>query len=97
MTYHFEQRWVIGKGMLYICNIYSSMRFGFILLHFKSSLQAARILVVLLCKHEFDARYQKPEDKLYIAQLYFPLIGQVNGVIQVFVSHSISYVNSIDW
>jgi hypothetical protein len=40
-------------------------------------MQAARILVVLLCKHEFDARYQKPEDKLYIAQLYFPLVGQV--------------------
>lgn len=39
--------------------------------------QAARILVVLICKHEFDARYQKSEDKLYIAQLYFPLIGQV--------------------
>ncbi|KAB5533801.1 hypothetical protein DKX38_016887 [Salix brachista] len=39
-------------------------------------MQAARILVVLLCKHEFDARYQKPEDKLYIAQLYFPLVGQ---------------------
>lgn len=35
------------------------------------------MLVVLLCKHEFDARYQKSEDKLYIAQLYFPLIGQV--------------------
>lgn len=40
-------------------------------------LQAARILVVLMCKHEFDVRYQKPEDKLYIAQLYFPLVGQV--------------------
>ncbi|KAK7342894.1 hypothetical protein VNO80_25852 [Phaseolus coccineus] len=39
--------------------------------------KAARILVVLLCKHEFDVRYQKPEDKLYIAQLYFPLLGQV--------------------
>jgi hypothetical protein len=39
--------------------------------------QAARILVVLICKHEFDARYQKSEDKLYIAQLYFSLIGQV--------------------
>ncbi|KAF3436769.1 hypothetical protein FNV43_RR19522 [Rhamnella rubrinervis] len=38
--------------------------------------KAARILVVLLCKHEFDARYQKPENKLYIAQLYFPLIGR---------------------
>ncbi|KAL2568716.1 hypothetical protein AAZV13_18G084500 [Glycine max] len=38
--------------------------------------KAARILVVLLCKHEFDVRYQMPEDKLYIAQLYFPLVGQ---------------------
>ncbi|KAK9120787.1 hypothetical protein Syun_018404 [Stephania yunnanensis] len=43
--------------------------------------QAARILVVLMCKHEFDARYQKPEDKLYIAQLYFPLIGQLFLVV----------------
>nr|XP_023913041.1 guanine nucleotide exchange factor SPIKE 1-like [Quercus suber] len=45
---------------------------------------AARILVVLLCKHEFDARYQKPEDKLYIAQLYFPLIGQILDEMPVF-------------
>lgn len=35
------------------------------------------MLVILICKHEFDIRYQKPEDKLYIAQLYFPLVGQV--------------------
>lgn len=40
-------------------------------------LKAARILVVLMCKHDYDARYQKLEDKLYIAQLYFPLIGLV--------------------
>jgi hypothetical protein len=33
-----------------------------------------------MCKHEFDARYQKSEDKLYIAQLYFPLIGQVQSL-----------------
>nr|POE91373.1 guanine nucleotide exchange factor spike 1 [Quercus suber] len=46
--------------------------------------KAARILVVLLCKHEFDARYQKPEDKLYIAQLYFPLIGQILDEMPVF-------------
>ncbi|RZB51409.1 Guanine nucleotide exchange factor SPIKE 1, partial [Glycine soja] len=39
--------------------------------------KAARILVVLLCKHEFDVRYQMTEDKLYIAQLYFPLVGQI--------------------
>ncbi|MBA0689276.1 hypothetical protein Goari_007011, partial [Gossypium aridum] len=45
---------------------------------------AARILVVVLCKHEFDARYQKPEDKLYIAQLYFPLIGQILDEMPVF-------------
>lgn len=46
-------------------------------------LQAARILVVLLCKHEFDVRYQKPEDKLYIAQLYLPVIGQVHNIILI--------------
>lgn len=46
--------------------------------------KAARILVVLLCKHEFDARYQKPEDKLYIAQLYLPLIGQILDEMPVF-------------
>ncbi|XAR56047.1 hypothetical protein NMG60_11036336 [Bertholletia excelsa] len=45
--------------------------------------KAARILVFLLCKHEFDARYQKPEDKLYIAQLYFPLIGQVHIILEI--------------
>jgi len=33
-----------------------------------------------MCKHEFDSRYQKSEDKLYIAQLYFPLVSQVSGV-----------------
>ncbi|XP_061357893.1 guanine nucleotide exchange factor SPIKE 1 isoform X1 [Gastrolobium bilobum] len=46
--------------------------------------KAARILVVLLCKHEFDVRYQKAEDKLYIAQLYFPLIGQILDEMPVF-------------
>ncbi|PIA57582.1 hypothetical protein AQUCO_00600356v1 [Aquilegia coerulea] len=46
--------------------------------------KAARILVVLMCKHEFDARYQKHEDKLYIAQLYFPLIGQILDEMPVF-------------
>ncbi|XP_059634647.1 guanine nucleotide exchange factor SPIKE 1 isoform X2 [Cornus florida] len=46
--------------------------------------KAARILVVLLCKHEFDARYQKPEDKLYISQLYFPLVGQILDEMPVF-------------
>ncbi|XP_077235939.1 guanyl-nucleotide exchange factors;GTPase binding;GTP binding protein [Tasmannia lanceolata] len=46
--------------------------------------KAARILVVLMCKHEFDTRYQKHEDKLYIAQLYFPLIGQILDEMPVF-------------
>ncbi|GAV57338.1 Ded_cyto domain-containing protein/DOCK_C2 domain-containing protein [Cephalotus follicularis] len=46
--------------------------------------KAARILVVLLCKHEFDTRYQKPEDKLYIAQLYFPIVGQILDEMPVF-------------
>ncbi|KAL0349470.1 UNVERIFIED_CONTAM: Guanine nucleotide exchange factor SPIKE 1, partial [Sesamum radiatum] len=46
--------------------------------------KAARILVVLLCKHEFDVRYQKMEDKLYIAQLYFPLVGQILDEMPVF-------------
>lgn len=46
--------------------------------------KAARMLVVLMCKHEFDARYQKHEDKLYIAQLYFPLIGQILDEMPVF-------------
>ncbi|KAL7144248.1 hypothetical protein ABFS83_08G246800 [Erythranthe nasuta] len=46
--------------------------------------KAARMLVVLLCKHEFDIRYQKLEDKLYIAQLYFPLVGQMLDEMPVF-------------
>lgn len=46
--------------------------------------KAARILVFLMCKHEFDVRYQKHEDKLYIAQLYFPLIGQILDEMPVF-------------
>ncbi|KAI4333281.1 hypothetical protein L6164_018113 [Bauhinia variegata] len=50
--------------------------------------KAARILVVLLCKHEFDVRYQKPEDKLYIAQLYFPLVGQILDEMPVFYNLS---------
>nr|CAB3500949.1 unnamed protein product [Digitaria exilis] len=50
----------------------------------KAIISAARILVVLICKHEFDARYQKSEDKLYIAQLYFPLIGQILDEMPVF-------------
>ncbi|KAL3697766.1 hypothetical protein R1sor_011842 [Riccia sorocarpa] len=46
--------------------------------------KAARILVVLMCKHDYDARYQKLEDKLYIAQLYFPLIGMILDEMPVF-------------
>lgn len=44
------------------------------------ALQAARILVQLLCKHEYDARYQSLEDKLYIAQRYFSLVDLVSSV-----------------
>ncbi|KAF3437402.1 hypothetical protein FNV43_RR20155 [Rhamnella rubrinervis] len=33
---------------------------------------AARILVAFLCKHDFDAQNQKPEDKLYIVLLACP-------------------------
>ncbi|KAH7428651.1 hypothetical protein KP509_09G010400 [Ceratopteris richardii] len=51
-------------------------------------LKASRILVVLMCKHEFDARYQKVEDKLYIAQLYFPLIGLILDEMPVFYNLS---------
>ncbi|KAG8363226.1 hypothetical protein BUALT_Bualt19G0000100 [Buddleja alternifolia] len=53
--------------------------------------KAARMLVVLLCKHEFDVRYQKLEDKLYIAQLYFPLVGQILDEMPVFYN-----LNSIE-
>ncbi|KAL6549109.1 MAP kinase Spk1 [Orobanche hederae] len=52
--------------------------------------KAARSLVVLLCKHEFDVRYQKLEDKLYIAQLYFPLVGQILDEMPVFYNLSSS-------
>ncbi|KAK4765865.1 hypothetical protein SAY87_007507 [Trapa incisa] len=50
--------------------------------------KAARMLVVLMCKHEFDVRYQKTEDKLYIAQRYFPLIGQILDEMPVFYNLS---------
>ncbi|OAY76191.1 guanine nucleotide exchange factor SPIKE 1 [Ananas comosus] len=50
--------------------------------------KAARMLVILLCKHEFDYRYQKREDKLYIAQLYFPFIGQILDEMPVFYNLS---------
>ncbi|GER31994.1 hypothetical protein STAS_08040 [Striga asiatica] len=52
--------------------------------------KAARVLVVLLSKHEFDVRYQKLEDKLYIAQLYFPLVGQILDEMPVFYNLSSS-------
>ena len=35
------------------------------------------MLAVLIAKHEYDARYQLPELKLYIAQLYMPIISMV--------------------
>lgn len=38
---------------------------------------AARTLAFLLCKHEYDVRYQQPELKLYIAQLYFPILHSI--------------------
>ncbi|XP_074303496.1 guanine nucleotide exchange factor SPIKE 1 isoform X1 [Silene latifolia] len=63
----------------------------FLTLDHDDSLQkakASRILVVLMCKHEFDCRYQKPEDKLYIAQLYFPLISQILDEMPVFYNLS---------
>lgn len=50
--------------------------------------KAARILVFLMCKHEFDSRYQRPEDKLYIAQLYFSLVGQILDEMPVFYNLS---------
>jgi hypothetical protein len=36
------------------------------------------MLAALMCKHEYDLRYQSLDDKLYIAQLYFPLVGMVS-------------------
>ncbi|KAF3437409.1 hypothetical protein FNV43_RR20162 [Rhamnella rubrinervis] len=41
---------------------------------------AARILVVLLCKHDFDAPYQKPDDKLYIVLLRNAGFDNLNAV-----------------
>ncbi|KAJ7561812.1 hypothetical protein O6H91_03G042400 [Diphasiastrum complanatum] len=46
--------------------------------------KATRILVVLVSKHEYDARYQKLDDKLYISQLYFQLIGLMLDEMPVF-------------
>lgn len=40
--------------------------------------QAARTLAVLMCKHEYDARYQTLDDKLYISQRYFPIVTHVS-------------------
>jgi hypothetical protein len=50
--------------------------------------KAARILVQLLCKHEYDARYQSLEDKLYIAQRYFPLVDLMLDEMPVFYNLS---------
>ncbi|KAG0565982.1 hypothetical protein KC19_7G029000 [Ceratodon purpureus] len=46
--------------------------------------KAARTLAVLMCKHEFDARYQTLDDKLYISQRYFPLITHILEEMPVF-------------
>eukprot|EP00249_Psilotum_nudum_P010605 c22642_g1_i1 orf=2267-4960(+) len=46
------------------------------------------MLVVLMCKHEFDVRYQKVEDKLYIAQLYLPLVDLILDEMPVFYNLS---------
>ncbi|XP_024369391.1 guanine nucleotide exchange factor SPIKE 1 isoform X5 [Physcomitrium patens] len=46
--------------------------------------KAARILVQLMCKHEYDARYQTLEDKMYIAQRYFPLVDLILDEMPVF-------------
>jgi hypothetical protein len=35
------------------------------------------MLAVLMSKHEYDSRYQNLDDKLYIAQLYFPLVSMI--------------------
>nr|XP_024395928.1 guanine nucleotide exchange factor SPIKE 1-like isoform X2 [Physcomitrium patens] len=47
-------------------------------------LKAARTLVVLMAKHEYDARYQTLDDKMYIAQRYFPLILHILEEMPVF-------------
>ncbi|KAH9556934.1 hypothetical protein CY35_07G058600 [Sphagnum magellanicum] len=46
--------------------------------------KAARMLAALMCKHEYDLRYQSLDDKLYIAQLYFPLVGMILEEMPVF-------------
>ncbi|XP_024370509.1 guanine nucleotide exchange factor SPIKE 1 [Physcomitrium patens] len=46
--------------------------------------KACRILVQLLCKHEYDSRYQTLDDKLYISQRYFPLVGLILDEMPVF-------------
>ncbi|XP_024384292.1 guanine nucleotide exchange factor SPIKE 1 isoform X3 [Physcomitrium patens] len=46
--------------------------------------KAARTLAVLMAKHEYDARYQTLDDKLYIAQRYFPLITHILEEMPVF-------------
>ncbi|KAG0603065.1 hypothetical protein M758_10G063500 [Ceratodon purpureus] len=46
--------------------------------------KAARTLAVLMCKHEYDARYQTLDDKLYISQRYFPIITHILEEMPVF-------------
>ncbi|GJP38566.1 hypothetical protein CLOM_g23007 [Closterium sp. NIES-68] len=45
---------------------------------------ASRMLTFLLTKHEYDSRYQQTELKLYISQLYFPVVSQLLDDPQVF-------------
>ncbi|CAI5481012.1 unnamed protein product [Closterium sp. Yama58-4] len=45
---------------------------------------ASRMLTFLLAKHEYDARYQQADLKLYISQLYFPIVTQLLDEPRVF-------------
>ena len=49
---------------------------------------AARTLAFLMCKHEYDVRYQQPELKLYVAQLYFPILHMILEEAGVFFALS---------
>ncbi|CAI7849820.1 unnamed protein product [Closterium sp. NIES-53] len=45
---------------------------------------ASRMLTFLLAKHEYDVRYQQADLKLYISQLYFPIVTQLLDDPRVF-------------
>ncbi|CAI5532559.1 unnamed protein product [Closterium sp. Naga37s-1] len=45
---------------------------------------AARMLAFQVAKHEYDARYQQPELKLYIAQLYMPIVNMILDEVETF-------------